>query len=38
MKYNESADTLLVLLPFTKCQHGKNIERTFFVSAGSLKG
>ena len=36
MKYN--ADTLLFLLSFTKCQREKNIERTFFVSAGAQKG
>ena len=28
-------DILLFLLPFTKCQHEKKIERTFFVSAGT---
>ena len=37
MKHNKKSDPLLFLLLFTKCQHEKNIERTFFVSAGALK-
>ena len=38
MKQNKNADTLLFLLPFTKFQREKNIEGTFFVSAGAQKG
>ena len=38
MKHNKNADTLLFLLSFTKCQHEKNIERTFFVSPDAKKG
>ena len=37
MKHNKKSDTLLFLLLFTKCQHEQNIERTFFVSAGTQK-
>ena len=35
---NKNAETPLFLLSFTKSQRGKNIERTFFVSAGAQKG
>ena len=40
MKHNKkkNAETLLFLLSFTKTQREKNIERTFFVSAGAQKG
>ena len=38
MKHNKNADTLLCLLTFTKSQGEKNIERTFFLSAGAQKG
>ena len=38
MKHNKHADTLLFLMSFIKCQHEKNIERTFFVSAGAQNG
>ena len=38
MKHNKNADTLLFLLSFTKFQREKNIEGTFFVSAGAQKG
>ena len=38
MEHNKNADTFCFLLPFTKCQREKNIERTFFVSAGAQKG
>ena len=37
MKYNKNADTSLFLLLFTMSQHEKNIEKTFFVSAGAQK-
>ena len=37
-KHNKNADTLLSLLSFTKCQHEKNTDGTFFVSAGAQKG
>ena len=35
MKHNKNADTLLFLLLFSKSQREKNIEKTFFVSAGA---
>ena len=38
MKHNKKADTLSFLLSVTKCKRKKNIERTFFVSAGAQKG
>ena len=38
MKQNKNADIILFLLPFTKFQREKNIEGTFFVSAGAQKG
>ena len=38
MKHNKNAGILLFLLSFTKRQPEKNIERTFFVSAGAQKG
>ena len=38
MKHNKNADTLLFLLSFTKSQREKNIERTFSVSTGAIKG
>ena len=37
MNHDINADTVLLLLPFTKCQRPKKIERTFFVSAGAQK-
>ena len=37
MKHNENADILLFLQSFAKNQHGKYIERKFFVSAGAQK-
>ena len=37
MKHNKNADTFFFLLPFTTRQPEKNIERTFFVSAGAQK-
>ena len=38
MKHNKNADTLLFLLSFTVSMWKKNIEKTFFVSAGAQKG
>ena len=38
MKQKKNADTILFLLSFTKCQCEKNIERTYFVSAGTQRG
>ena len=38
MKHNKNTDTLLFLPSFTKSQREKNINRTFFVSAGAQKG
>ena len=38
MKHKKNAETILFLLSFTKCQCEKNIERTYFVSAGTKKG
>ena len=38
MKHGKNEDNLFFLLSFTKCQHEKIIEKTFFVSAGSQKG
>ena len=38
MKLNKNADTLLVLLLFTKSQREKYIGKTFFVSTGAQKG
>ena len=38
MKHGKNKDNLFFLLSFTKCQHEKIIENTFFVSAGSQKG
>ena len=38
MKHNKNADTLLFLLLFTKSHGEKNIEKTFFVSAGVKNG
>ena len=38
MKHNQNVGTILFLQPFTKSQHGKNIERTFLVKAGAQKG
>ena len=37
MKPNKNSDTLLFLLPFTKGQYGKYIERTFFVTTSAQK-
>ena len=37
MKHNKNPNTLLFLLSFTKWQRKKNIERTFFVRAGTQK-
>ena len=37
MMHNKNADTLLFLLSFTKSQRKKNIEKSFFVSAGAQK-
>ena len=37
MKYNKNADTPLFLLLFPWSQREKNIEKTFFVSAGAQK-
>ena len=37
MKYNKNAETLLFQLLFTMGQLEKNIEKTLFVSAGTLK-
>ena len=37
MKYNKNADTLFSRLLFTTGQREKNIENTFFVSAGTQK-
>ena len=36
MKHNKNVDTRLFLLSFTTFIVKKNIERTFFVSAGTL--
>ena len=38
MKHNKNADISLFPLSFTECQREKNIERTFFVSAGAQEG
>ena len=38
MKHNNNAETLLFLLLFTKSERKKNIQITFFVSAGTQKG
>ena len=38
MKRNKNREIILLLLSFTLSQYGKNIERTFFVSAGAQKG
>ena len=35
MKHNKNTDISLFPLSFTECQREKNIERTFFVSAGA---
>ena len=34
MQHNKTAHTHLFLLSLTKCQHEKNIEKAFFISAG----
>ena len=38
MKHNNNVETLLFLLLFTKSERKKNIQITFFVSAGTQKG
>ena len=38
MERNKNADTVLSLLSLAQCQHEKNVERTFFLSAGAQKG
>ena len=38
MKLNKNADTLLLLLSFTKRKREKNLERTFFMNVGAQKG
>ena len=37
MKYNKNADTLLLILLFTKSQRKKKIAKTFLASAGAQK-
>ena len=38
MKLNKNADTLLLLLSFTKWKREKNLEGTFFINVGAQKG